>query len=71
MPWRDRRENYGREDKKRSSSPNTLGTFESWRGAHERTIADDVVDKFSEVLRAAKTVTNDLLGRPRVPPPSM
>ncbi|KAL5109396.1 Clathrin interactor 1 [Taenia crassiceps] len=68
MPWRERR---GSNERRTSFSSNRLGSFDSWKLAHERTIVDDVADKFSDVLRAAKVVTNDLLGKPRVPPPSM
>uniref|UniRef100_A0A5K3FH44 ENTH domain-containing protein n=1 Tax=Mesocestoides corti TaxID=53468 RepID=A0A5K3FH44_MESCO len=66
MPW------HSRENSETSHrSPHRLGSFESWQDGRERSIADDVADKFSEVLRAAKSVTNDFLGRPRVPPPSV
>lgn len=68
MPWHDRR---GSNERSTSFSSNRLGSFDSWKLPHERTIVDDVADKFSDVLRAAKNVTNDLLGKPRVPPPSM
>lgn len=53
------------------SSQSQLGDFDSWKGAHERTFVDDVADTLSEMCRAAKVVTNDLLGIPRVPPPSL
>ncbi len=73
MPWRDRSgssrmEGFGNTP---STMPNRLGSFESWRGGRERTVADEVVDKLSTVLQAAKVVTDDFLGKPRVPPPSM
>ncbi|KAL5969551.1 Clathrin interactor 1 [Taenia solium] len=68
MPWRER---GGSNERRTSFSSDRLGSFDSWKLAHERTVVDDVADKFSDVLRAAKVVTNDLLGRPRVPPPSM
>ncbi|VDM32918.1 unnamed protein product [Hydatigera taeniaeformis] len=68
MPWRERK---GSSERRTSFSSNRLGSFDSWKLARERTIVDDVADKFSDVLKAAKVVTNDLLGKPRVPPPSM
>ncbi|VDO03827.1 unnamed protein product [Rodentolepis nana] len=72
MPWNSRDGCDSSSSYRNSTSPsNKLGSFESWKGAHERTFVDEVADKLSEVCRAAKVVTNDLLGIPRVPPPSV
>nr|CDS30652.1 clathrin interactor 1 [Hymenolepis microstoma] len=72
MPWNSRDGCDSSSSYRNPTSPsNKLGSFESWKGAHERTFVDEVADKLSEVCRAAKVVTNDLLGKPRVPPPSV
>ncbi|CDI97364.1 clathrin interactor 1 [Echinococcus multilocularis] len=68
MPWREKK---GSNERRTRFSSSRLGSFDSWKLAHERTIVDDVADKFSDMLKAAKVVTNDLLGKPRVPPPSV
>ncbi|VUZ48407.1 unnamed protein product [Hymenolepis diminuta] len=72
MPWNSRGVSDFSSSYRNPTSPsNQLGSFDSWKEAHERTFVDDVADKLSEVCRAAKIVTNDLLGKPRVPPPSV